>query len=90
MNTAQDEIEIAKEYLTGMFLDLSKLERVVEESAFSKREYLAYVLAEESNLTGAESADLMGIKEGTYWGKVGRARNKIEEAEITTGLVRAP
>jgi predicted DNA-binding protein (UPF0251 family) len=90
MSTSQDDIEIAKEYLADMFLDLSKLERVVEESAFSKREYLAYVLAEESDLTGAESAELMGIAPGTYWGKLGRARNKIEEAEITTGLVRAP
>lgn len=90
MSTSQDDIEIAKEYLTDMYLDLTELERVVKESAFSRREFLAYVLAEESKLTGKESADLMEITEGTYWGKLGRARNKIEESKITIGLVRAP
>jgi len=90
MSESRDEVEVAKEHLSNTFLDLGKLERVVEESDFSKREYLACVLAEESDLTGAESAELMGITEGTYWGKLGRARNKIRKAEVTTGLARTP
>lgn len=79
-----DEMELLKEHLPDSFLDdIDNLEAKIEESDLTDREYLAYVLSEESNLTGKESADLMEIEEGTFWGKMGRVRQKKASAEST-------
>jgi predicted DNA-binding protein (UPF0251 family) len=83
-----DEMALLQQYLPDTFLaKFGDLEGQIEESELTQREYLAYVLAEVSDKTGKESAELMGITEGTYWGKLGRARDKKDAAEATTELV---
>lgn len=83
-----NELELLEEYLPDSFLEsLGNLEDKIESSDLTKREYLAYVLAEATEKTGKESAELMGIEEGTYWGKLGRARDKKDAAGATIELV---
>jgi len=87
-NMADDEMSLLQEYLPDPFLErIGDVEAKIEESELTKREYLAYVLAEASDKTGKQSAEIMGITEGTYWGKLGRARDKKDAAEATTELV---
>lgn len=82
-----NEIELLHEFLPDSFLErIGDLEGKIEESELTKREYLAYVLAEVTDKTGKESSELMKIEEGTYWGKLGRARDKIDAAESTIDL----
>lgn len=86
-----DEMSLLREYLPESFLDsIGDLEEKIEESELTQREYLAYVLAEATEKTGKESAEMMNITEGTYWGKLGRARDKMNAAEETTELVSIP
>lgn len=83
-----DEMALLRQYLPDSFLErFEDLEGKIEESELTQREYLAYVLAESTAKTGRQSAKLMGITEGTYWGKLGRARDKRDGAEATTELV---
>jgi len=83
-----DELTLLEEYLPNKFIEqLGDLESKIEESELTQREYLAYVLAEATEKTGRESAEIMNITEGTYWGKLGRARDKRDAAEATTELV---
>jgi len=82
-----NELELLHEYLPDSFLDeIGDLEAKIEESELTAREYLTYVLAEVTDRTGKESAEIMKIQEGTYWGKLGRARDKIDAAEATIEL----
>jgi len=82
-----NELELLHKYLPDSFLnEIGDLEAKIENSELTKREYLAYVLAEMSDKTGKESAELMKIEEGTYWGKLGRARKKFESVEATVQL----
>lgn len=83
-----NELELLEEYLPDSFLEsIGNLEEKIEESELTQREYLAYVLAEATDKTGEKSAELMNIEEGTYWGKLGRARDKKDSAEATQELV---
>lgn len=79
-----NETELLHDFLPDDFLsDVESIETLIEQSQLTEREYLAYVLAEATDLTGKESSELMNIEEGTYWGKLGRARDKTEAAEAT-------
>jgi len=82
-----NELELLHDFLPQSFLDeVGDLEELIETSELTKREYLAFVLAEVTDKTGSESAKLMEIQEGTYWGKLGRARDKMDAAEATLRL----
>jgi len=82
-----NELELLHEYLPDSFLnEIGNLESKIEESELTAREYLTYVLAEVTDKTGKESAEIMKIQEGTYWGKLGRARDKIDAAKATIEL----
>jgi predicted DNA-binding protein (UPF0251 family) len=85
---AADEMTLLQKYLPDSFLEsIGDLEAKIEESELTQREYLAFVLAEATDKTGKKSAEIMGITEGTYWGKLGRARDKKDAAKATTELV---
>ena len=81
------ELELLYEFLPDSFFDeIEDLETKVKNSELTEREYLTYVLATVSDKTGKESAKLMEIEEGTYWGKLGRVRKKIDASETTIEL----
>lgn len=83
-----DEMALLEEFLPDDFLDsIGDLEAKIKDSDLTQREYLAFVLAEATDKTGKESAEIMAIEEGTYWGKLGRARDKMNEADTTIELV---
>lgn len=63
-------------------------EQYVEDSLFTKRELVAYLLAERTNMTWEDAAEEMGIKYGTYSGKMGNNVNtKKERARATVELI---
>lgn len=76
-------IAVIREALPELFLEAHMLEEELESSKFSDKEYAALVLNEMTELTGVEAAERLGVSEGRYWGALGRARDKIEEAQNT-------
>lgn len=71
-----------EEYLSAIRKEISMLQK---STSLSNREFVAFVLAESPRITWARAAELMGITEGTFSGKIGeKVRPKIEEAEMTT------
>ncbi|WP_262178316.1 hypothetical protein [Haloarcula laminariae] len=82
-----DDLTLIQEFLPDSVREeVSDLEKTIENSAFTQREYLAYVLKEFTEKTGSERADIMGISEGTYWGKTGRVKEQIGSAQATLEL----
>lgn len=79
--------ELLHKYLPDTFLEeIGDLEATIDQSALSRREYLCYVFSEVTDKTGSESAEIIGISEGTYWGKMARVKKKIQSAESTIVL----
>jgi predicted DNA-binding protein (UPF0251 family) len=78
-NTLDDWIE---EYLTAVRKEINEIQK---STSLSNREFVAFVLAESPRITWSQAAELMGITEGTFSGKIGdKVRPKIEKAEATT------
>lgn len=63
-------------------------EEVAERSLFTKRELVAYLLSERTDMTWEAAAEEMGISYGTYSGKMGNnVKNKKERARATVELI---
>jgi predicted DNA-binding protein (UPF0251 family) len=73
------------DYLANIRGEVNKLQR---STSLAHREFVALVLAENPDITWARSAELMGISEGTFSGKMGeKVTPKIEEAQTTVNFV---
>jgi hypothetical protein len=76
----------AEEFLKNIEGEVNKLQK---QTSLSNREFVAFVLAESPRVTWARAAELMGITEGTFSGKIGdKVRPKIEEAEATAEIAK--
>lgn len=65
-------------------------EEYVEDSLFTKRELVAYLLAERTDMTWEDAAEEMGISYGTYSGKMGNnVERKKRRARATVKLINA-
>jgi len=74
----------AQEYLNALQRQVDRLQK---STSLSNREFVAFLLAESPRTTWSRGAELMGIAEGTFSGKIGeKVRPKIEEAEATAEL----
>lgn len=63
-------------------------EELVANSLFTRREIVAYLLAERSDMTWEDAAEEMGISYGTYSGKMGNnVKTKKEKARATVELI---
>lgn len=82
----EDTIEVIRSTLPELFLESHMLEEELEESNFSEKEYAALVLNTMTDLSGEEAANKMDVSEGRYWGALGRANTKVEEAQQTLEL----
>ena len=64
-------------------------EEYVEDSLFTDRELVAYLLWKRTGLTFDEAAEEMGISYGTFSGKIGNnVKEKKERARATVELIR--
>jgi len=57
-----------------------------EASQFSAKEFAAVMLYQKEMVNEHRAADALGVTTGTYWGKVGRIKDKIEAAKLTARL----
>jgi len=58
-----------------------------ERSQFSPKEFVAFLLYQRGEIGERQAADALGIAVGTYRGKLGRIRNKIDAAWLTMDLM---
>lgn len=67
-----------------------EVEEFIEDSLFTQRELVAYLLAERTDMTWEEAAEEMGISYGTYSGKMGNnVAEKKKRARATVKLINA-
>lgn len=78
--------EIAKATLSDESLDGVDVDKWIEESSLTDKEFLAFVLFKTTDKTAEERAEMMGSSEARYWGALGRAKSKIGQAEYTLKL----
>lgn len=68
--------------------DAEGVEELAANSMFTRRELVAYLLAERTDMTWEEAADEMEISYGTYSGKMGNnVKSKKEKARATVELI---
>lgn len=68
--------------------DVDGAEELAENSLFTRRELVAYLLAELTDMTWEEAADEMEISYGTYSGKMGNnVKSKKKKAQATVELI---
>ncbi len=78
--------ELARATLPDESLDGVDVDKWIEESSLTDKEFLAFVLSKATDKTAEERAEMMGSSEGRYWGALGRAKSKIGQAEYTLKL----
>ena len=61
----------------------------VENSIFTKRELVAYLLWKRTDMTFEEAGEEMGITYGTFSGKTHSVEEKKEKARATMELIKA-
>lgn len=80
--TVEKDAQLIEKYLPD------GAEQYVEDSLFTHRELVAYLLAERTNMTWEEAAEEMGISYGTYSGKMGNnVERKKQRAWATYRLI---
>lgn len=63
-------------------------EEFTDDALFTRRELVAYLLAERTGMTWQEAADEMDITYGTYSGKMGNnVEEKKKKAKATVKLI---
>ncbi|MFD1527491.1 MULTISPECIES: hypothetical protein [Halobacteriales] len=65
---------------------LAVIEAEQEQSQFSAKEFAALMLYKKEMVNEDRAADALGVKIGTYRGKLGRIRDKIDAAKLTLEL----
>lgn len=58
-----------------------------ERSQFSPKEFVAFLLYQRDDIGERQAADALDVTVGTYRGKLGRIREKIEAARLTMELM---
>lgn len=88
-----DEVEAG--HLAKSFYEdwIEAIQEVIQEeqekTMFSPKEYATFFAHRHPNRTERQNADALGVTVGTYRGKVGRVRSKLEKARSTLRLEEA-
>lgn len=85
-----DEIEhgdLAEEFAEDWIACIHEvIEEEQEQTTLSPKQYAAYLGYRHPEWTESQTADALDITVGTFRGKIGRVRKKIDEARATTSL----
>lgn len=82
--TVRKDDDLIRKYLP----DREDADELAANSMFTRRELVAYLLAERADMTWEEAADEMGISYGTYSGKMGNnVKSKKDKARATVELI---
>lgn len=90
-----EQVDVTDEYLESLkrfaaAIETELLDVIAEEqerSQFSSKEFAALMLYKKEMVNERRAADALGVTVGTYRGKLGRIRDKIEAAKLTQELV---
>jgi len=85
MTEAQETVDRDEELLNKYLPDGA--EELVEDSLFTKRELVTYLLWKDTNMTFKEAGNKMGITYGTFSGKTAAIERKKRRAEATMKLI---
>ena len=80
-------LELVEEFATATESRLAEIITTIQQdSQFSTKEFAAWMLYQKEMVGEYRAADALGVTTGTYWGKVGRIKEKIEAAKLTARL----